>query len=257
MNAKILISAVALFAMVGACTSPREQALNRQSRAAERTLERLGSVGDPGSVAAADFAFARMAREEGQWTAFAATAAPGALIHGENGPIEAAPWLAALDDPEESVVWGPNTVWSSCDGTLAVTFGRFQDTEGLVGNYVTAWELQSDGSYKWIYDIGAQDNPQPTPIEEPDIPEDAIIVPGLTAINGMVADCPRVGEAQPEIAVQLMPMAESGGRFSADRTLRWDWFHTASGERSVIVNWVRDGEVQRALFWTAPPALED
>ncbi|WP_271079369.1 hypothetical protein [Aurantiacibacter sp. MUD61] len=257
MNAKILVSAVALAAMLGACTSPREQALNRQSRAAERTLERIGSIGDPGRVAAADFAFARQARERGQWTAFAATAAPGAMLHGRNGLIEAAPWLAAQDDPEESVVWGPNTVWSSCDGTLAVTFGRFQDPEGLVGSYVTVWELQGDGSYKWIYDMGAQDNPQPPPPEDPDIPEGAIVVPGLTAINGMVADCPRAGEEQPEVYVPLMPMAESGGRFSEDRTLRWDWFQTASGQRSVIVNWIRDGEVQRALGWTAPLPLEN
>ncbi|QZH74001.1 MAG: hypothetical protein JY451_09535 [Erythrobacter sp.] len=242
---------------LAACASPQAQQRAAMANMAERVLERAGSIGDPGRVAAADFAFARMARDEGQWTAFAATAADGALIHGSGGTFPAAPWLAQQSNPAQAVVWGPNTVWSSCDGTLAVSFGRFEQPDGLVGNYVTVWELQPDRSYKWIYDMGGPDNPQPPPRTGPVIPEgeEAIIVPGLTSIEGRIADCAVPGEVLPEISVAPLADGQSGGTVSADGTLRWTWTHSASGNRSVRVNWVRDGMVQEALAFTAPLPL--
>lgn len=231
--------------------------MNRAVSQAQRTVERLPSIGDPGRVAAADFAFARMAREEGQWTAFAATAAPGAMLHGRNGLIEAAPWLAQQNDPERSVVWAPNTVWSSCDGTLAISFGRFQNAEGRVGSYVTAWEWQRSGrEYKWIYDMGGEDNPQPPPPEEPDIPEGAIIVPGLTGINGMTADCPQQGGGFAESAIDLPSGIDWAVKNSADGSLTYRWEHHADGTRRVVVDWIREGEWQTALDFTAPEPLE-
>ncbi len=257
MNGKILISCGVLAMALAACSSPQQRALNRASSQAERTLDRLPSIGDPGRVAAADFAFARQARDEGQWTAFAATAAPGAMLHGPTGPILAAPWLAEQSDPEEAVMWAPNSVWSSCDGTLAVSFGRFQNAEGLVGSYVTAWQWQPrDRSYKWIYDIGAEDNPQPPPPEDPDIPEGAIIVPGMTAINGMIADCPPRGDGFAESALDMPEGVDFAVRNAADGSLTYRWEHHSNGTRRVVVGWMREGEWQTALDFTAPPPLE-
>ena len=252
-----LTAAAALVALLTACQSPQERAINRASSQAERVVDRLPPVGDPGRVAAADFAFARMAREEGQWTAFAATAAPGAMLHGRAGPILAAPWLAQQSDPAQSVVWAPNTIWSSCDGTLAVSFGRFQNLEGQVGSYVTAWQWQpSDRSYEWIYDLGGEDNPQPPPPADPDIPEGAIVVPGMTAINGMTADCPPRGEAFAESALDMPAGVDFGVKSAADGSLHYRWEHHADGTRRVLVGWMREGEWQTALDFTAPAPLE-
>lgn len=254
--AKTLVASLALAALLSGCAAQQQrQQRARVANMAERVLDQAGSIGDPGRVAAADIAFARLARDEGQWTAFARYAADGAMIHTRNGPIPAAPWLAQQVNPPVSVAWTPNTVWSSCDGTLAVSFGRSQDPEGLVGSYVTVWELQSDRSYKYVYDMGAPDNPQPAPPVRDDIPEDAIIVPGMTAIEGRIADCPDARIAAPQIPVVPQSMPQSGGGIATDRTLRWSWQHSEGGNRSVRVYWVRDGAVQEALLFEAPPPL--
>lgn len=247
--------ALAATAMLAACTSPQAQRAERERRDATKFLERQGSIGDPGRVAAADIAFAKLAREDGQWTAFAQYAASGAVIHGTNGPIPAQPWLAQQRDPPVSNAWTPNTVWSSCDGSLAVSFGRFQQPDGNVGSYVTAWELQSDNSYKYTYDLAALDNPQPVRRAQEDLPENAIIVPGMSSIEGRVADCPVAGSALPEIPpVSTAAANRSGAKRSDDGTLQWTWVHTDNGARRMIVQWIREGVVQEALNFDVPPA---
>lgn len=249
--------ALAASAMIAACTSPQAQRVERERRAATQFLERQGSIGDPGRVAAADIAFAKMAREEGQWTAFREYAAPEAVIHGVNGPILAQPWLAQQENPPVAVAWTPNTVWSSCDGTLAISFGRFQEPDGKVGSYVSAWELQDDNSYKYTYDLGALDNPQPVRQPEEELPEDAIIVPGMTAIEGRVADCPGADAVLPEIPLLSTALPHrSGSTRSGDGTLQWTWFQSDDGQRRVTVQWVRDGSVQEALDFAVPAAGE-
>jgi hypothetical protein len=164
--------------------------------------------------------------------------------------------MAQQSNPAQAVAWAPNTVWSSCDGTLAVSFGRFEQPDGLVGNYVTVWQLQGNRGYKWVYDMGAPDNPQPSPRTGPFIPEgeEAIIVPGLSSIEGRIADCPARGQSPPEIPAAEVPGAQTGGGASADGTLRWAWIHTDAGGRSVQVDWVREGAVQQALLFEAPPS---
>ncbi|MWV26643.1 hypothetical protein [Aurantiacibacter rhizosphaerae] len=248
----IALVGIASIATLAACASPQAQRVERERRAATAFLERQGSIGDPGRVAAADIAFAKMAREQGQWTAFLEYAAPDALIHGRNGVIPAQPWLAQQDNPSVSVAWTPNTVWSSCDGTLAVSFGRFQEPDGKVGSYVTTWELQSDNSYKYTYDLGALDDPQPVRQPQEELPEGAIIVPGMTAIEGRVADCPAAGIDQPAMPVATSAGNASGTTTSKDGTLQWTWSHADNGERRVIVTWLREGEVREALNFAVP-----
>ncbi len=261
MIGRYLIATAALGSLLSACTSPQQQRRVQQSRMAERTLDRIGSIGDPGLVAAADIAFARQARDQGQWTAFRATAAAGAVMHLRDGPVPVATYTAGRDDPPVSTAWTPNTIWTSCDGTLAVTFGRFQVPDGDVGNYVTVWELQRDRSYKWTYDIGALDDPQPEPESGPDIPEgeEAIIVPGMTSIEGRIADCPREGAGTPTdapVARAFSGTATSGGSRSRDGTLDWAWSHQSDGTRQVNVSWLREGEWQQAVQFSVPSQAE-
>ncbi|WP_340588508.1 hypothetical protein [Erythrobacter alti] len=255
MTGRHLIASAALAVLLSACASPQQQRHAQQGRAAERTLDRIGTIGDPGRVAAADIAFARMARDEGQWTAFRAYAASDAVIHGRNGPVPIEVFTANLEDPETSTAWTPNTIWTSCDGTLAVTFGRMQVQSGDVGSYVTVWELQSDRDYKWTYDIGALDDPQPEPEAGPDVPEgeEFILVPGMGSIEGRVADCPRTGAFYGFTRPELSQGTRSGSAQSDDGTMTWQWVQLADGTRAVTVDWWRGGEWQQAAEFVVPP----
>ena len=256
MNAKTIVALAACIGLA-ACTSAAQRQENRVRSQAQKILKRRPSIGDPGKVAATDIAFARAARDEGQWTAFTEYSAANAMLHGANGVIEARPWLAQQADPAEAVRWGPKAVWSSCDGTLAVSFGRFRDPEGMVGSYVTVWEWQpEDRVYRWTYDMGTQDNPQPpppAPAAEPD--EDTIVVQGLGMVESKIADCletdaPRPRGQQPALADPYT---------SADGTLKWRYEHSGSAPatRRVVVDWMRDGTWQTALDFTAPAPLAE
>ncbi|MEO1920981.1 MAG: hypothetical protein ABGW84_03735 [Sphingomonadaceae bacterium] len=218
---------------------------------------RLGGYANPSEVAATDIAFSRAARDDGQWTAFRRFAADGAVIHGRNGVIDADPWLAAQDDPPAPVQWTPTAVWSSCDGSVAVTQGKFAEPEGQWGYYVTVWERQRDGRYRWVYDMGAPDD-QLTAAENArrdstPTGENAIVIRAIEAIEGRVADCPRSGESLPQVASVLPPKGQGGAGSSRDDTLRWSWDHAADGTRGLTVLFItEDGPDRVARLVVAP-----
>lgn len=211
-----------------------------------RVLAGAPGEAQPGKIVARELEFARAARETGQWSAFRAFAAPGAVIHGREGPIMAEPWLAAQSNPPVSVQWEPRAVWMSCDGALAVSHGRFREPDGTVGNFITVWERQSDGAYKWTYDVGSPDNPQPPPPAQFD--DGDIVVTSIDAIKAGIADCPRRGVEVP--APPAFSIAEDftqGGKVSNDGTLRWRWEDRGSGQRRVVVDYFYQGKWQGAL----------
>lgn len=246
-RATIVLASVASLA---ACTSPTQQRINRERSAATEFLARQGSIGDPGRVAAADFAFARMARDEGTWTAFRAYAAPDAVRDVPGGFAAASEVLAGLADPAEPIRWAPTNVWSSCDGTLAASLGRFVLPNGIVGDYVTVWELQSDNSYKWTYDTGTADDPQPVPEPDEALPEDAIVVEGMTSITGRIADC------QPAVGQAALPLVVSGNASwastSDDSSLTWQSTVLADGSREVQVFYLREGSWEQVVDLVIP-----
>ena len=164
-------------------------------------------------VIATELAFARAAREDGQWTAFAEYAADGALLFGPNGAVEAKPWLKTQVNPPEAVSWSPHRVWSSCDGSLAVTQGGFSDPNGSVGAFNTVWQRQRNGDYRYVFDFG--------------VPQDeAPLAPDL--ISSSVAACDgEVGAGEPDSAIPL--------RVSRDGTLAWGFQTIGQGERRYVV----------------------
>lgn len=251
-----LLSSLAITALLASCASgprpmPRAQI--------ERALAGAPGEAQPSKIVSAEIAFARMARDEGQWTAFQAFAATGALIHGRNGPIDAAPWLAEQRDPAEAVQWAPRSIWMSCDGALAVSQGRFEDPEGLVGTFVTVWRRQGNNDYRWTYDVAAPDNPQPAPVApRADLEGDAIVVTALDSIEGHVADCPRRGLEKP--APPMIEVADgirTESQVSRDRTLRWRWEQAPQGDRRVIVDFLQNGIWERALDQSLPVSPEE
>ncbi len=254
MKNRLLLAAGALFVLSACSGGPRIG--EPVGRLTDRERERfLPPQGDPGMVAAADIAFAKAAREDGQWTAFRHYAASDAVLHGVNGVIPAGPFLEGQQDPAQSVNWVPRAIWSSCDGSLAVSFGRYAEPDGIVGSYTTVWVLQGDGDYRWVYDLGGPDDPQPpapTPRAEPAPGEDVIVVPGLTSIEGKVADCIRDGVLPDAPLAVIADNTVSTSAQSRDGTLQWRWEQHANGDRRVVVDYLREGEWEQALDFAVP-----
>ncbi|NNE49991.1 MAG: hypothetical protein HKN38_07285 [Altererythrobacter sp.] len=241
--AAALMLALALSACAGnQPRGPRPEVIDRALRGAPGEAQ-------PSKIVAREVEYARAAQEQGQYTAAGLFAAPGAVYHGRNGPVSAAALLGSLGgDPETSVAWGPKAVVISCDATLAVSQGRYQDPEGVVGNYVTVWKRGPDREYNWVYDVAGPDVPQPPKREIEDFEEGAIIVTAIDSVHGLIADCPKRGEATPPPpAVSLAGDNPGGGGMSPDGTLRWRWEHKADGTKHIIADYLYQGEWQTAI----------
>lgn len=195
---------------------------------------RLAPTANPSAVIATELAFARAAREEGQWTAFRQFGAENALIFGRNGAIEAQPWLRQQENPAQAVSWEPFAVWSSCDGSLAATRGSYAEPDGGTGYFHTVWERQQDGTYKWIFDFG-------TPTEfEPAEPE---------IISANIADCKLADKdvvADPALNI----------RRSADKTMAWSFQLGENGKRTLYV-WTADKDGMKLVLEAAADPIAE
>ena len=212
----------------------------------DRALATAPGAAQPSTIVATELAFSRAARERGQWTAFRLYAAPGALLHGQNGPFPIEPWLATQTDPPAAVQWEPRAVVISCDGAVAVSQGRLTTPEGKVGNFVTVWERQADGEYRYVFDAGGLDVPQPPP-KKP-VEDGAIVVTAIDAVLGMVASCPRGGApVPPPPAIPLGEDGKADARLSKDSTLRWRWEHRADGTRYAAAEYFTEGRWKPAF----------
>jgi len=165
----------------------------------EGRRNRLRPTANPGAVVATELAFAREAQEKGQWTAFRDFAADNAVMFVPQ-PAAARDWLKKQTNPAQAVAWQPHAVWSSCDGSLAVTKGAWQRPNGTVGYFTTVWRRQKNGSYKWELDQG---DALAQPLAAPEM------------IAGEVAECSKA--SPPDIPA-------AAGRtigWSDDKTLQW------------------------------------
>ncbi|MDP3677235.1 MAG: hypothetical protein Q8R44_19420 [Novosphingobium sp.] len=113
----------------------------------------IRAFAEPGLVIATERAFARMAREKGTWTAFRHHATKDALwptpalanVHQA---------LKGTPDPAQPILWGPDAAWSSCDGSFAVTTGEAAYPDGRKSRFLTVWQRQDSGEYRWVLDQG-------------------------------------------------------------------------------------------------------
>ena len=141
--------------------------------------------GDPSRIVAVELALSRTAQEKGQWTAFADFAAADAVMFVPQ-PVMAKDWLDRQARPAEATARDVRQVWVSCDGPLAVSRGALQRQDGTPAYFVTVWQRQPDGSYKWMMN---QAGPLPQLTAQPEM------------IQAAVADCSRPSTAPPpEIA---------------------------------------------------------
>jgi hypothetical protein len=250
-----LAAPLALAACAGGGGPPKPN--KRQMAMIDRALAGAPGAAQPSTIVAAEIAFAQAAQEQGQWTAFAQFAAPGALLHGANGPFPIAPWLATQTNPPQAVSWKPRTVVMSCDGAVAVSQGRYRDPQGKVGNFVTVWERQPSGDYRYVFDVGGDDVPQPPPAPKLDVREGDIVVTELDAIQGLVATCPRGGvPTPPPPAIPLGEDGKTDAKLSRDGTLRWRWEHRDDGTRYTAAEYYYQGRWVTAIEQSLVPTVD-
>jgi hypothetical protein len=167
------------------------------------------------SIVAAERAYAEMAQRMGQWTAFRATAAPGAVMFVPE-PVEAANWLDRREDPPVAVKWQPSAAFVACDGKAAATLGPWQRPTS-VGYFTTLWS-RSGAKWQWDVDFG-----------------DALgkaLPPAPRRVPVRRASCK---PAEPGKLPRLGGGAKSARGSSPDRTLEWTWRVEPDGSRHLLV----------------------
>lgn len=186
---------------------------------------------DPGAVVAAEIAFARLAQEKGQWTAFAATATKDARMFTPQ-PVNAQTWLKRRANPPVAVAWQPHKVWMSRDGSMAVTYGAWQLPRAN-GWFSTVWRRQAQGDYKWVLDQGGG-------LAQP------LAAPEMTEAH--VADAR--DRAQPDTGCASPAGATVIADTSDDGTLRACTEVLPDGHRNLSVFMVTAGKLQSVMSLT-------
>ncbi|WP_324696926.1 hypothetical protein ACLIMP_00900 [Novosphingobium aerophilum] len=207
---------------------------------AERRPPRAPGVGtaNPSALIASEIAFARMAREKGQWKAFDEFADDAAVMFVPQ-PVRAKEWLSGRKEPAAAVQWQAHQVWMSCDGTMGVTRGAWQQADGSVGYFTTIWQQRKKGDFRWVLDQG---DTLAQPMQEPEM------------LSASVADCARGGNgASPgdELLVErdsakAAPGMDGKGR-SKDGTLTWSYHVNADHSRSLVVSLMKNGGMAEVL----------
>lgn len=230
---KKLAAAFAMSLLLAGCASGGGGSSDR-----ERFLRAAGKpVANPSALVKAELSFARLAREEGQWTAFRETATADAVMFVPD-LSSAQVWLKGKADPAQAVDWQPHKIHMSCDGTMGVSTGAWQAANGSTGSFITIWEKQDarerrsrgkDDDWKWVFDHGV---PAETPLPEPDF------------VETEVASC----SGKPAPSTSAAP--ENGKKVtgqSLDGSFQWAAVQGTDRRRTVTVS-LWDGEGYRAVI---------
>lgn len=208
------------------------------ARAERRRMPPPGTgTANPSALVATEIAFARMAREKGQWTAFREYADEEAVMFAP-GPVIARDWLKGRKDPPRPVQWQPHQVWMSCDGTLGVTKGAWQRPDGSTGYFTTIWKRQKKGTFRWVLDQG---DALAQPLEAPEM------------LSASVADCPSRRDGPPPgsegaIVVETARVARpQGSGRSDDGTLTWSYAVAPDNSRKIMVSLRKGGDMREVL----------
>lgn len=252
--AQITIAVLALTGLLAACGSPRPR--GPSDRVINRVLATAPGAAQPSTIVSTELAYARAAKDQGFAQAALEYAASGAQIHLRNGVVPIAAIAPALEAAGLETQWSPRLVVQSCDGSLALSQGRFVDGEGKVGNYVTTWVRQSDGTFKWTYDVAGLDDPQPAPRAK--IEDGDIVVTAIDAVQGLVASCARPdAPIAPPPAIPVGEGGASASQISRDGTLRWRWEHRDGNVKYVTADYFYQGEWVTAIEESLASAAEE
>ena len=193
----------------------------------------LRPTANPGQVIATERAFAREAREKGTWTAFRHYATDDALSPSPR--LESIQQgLKGVPDPPKPILWGPDAAWSSCDGSFAADTGEAVQPNGRKGRFLTIWQRQADGEYRWVLDQGFDSAGGPI---DPD------------TIPARVAECPK--GPRPDPRVRRGEMWGSGA--SNDGTLTWQTTILPDCTRTAVIRMAGLNGMEEVFRRTAPP----
>ena len=198
--------------------------------------ERDFVTANPSAVIAAELEFARAAREDGTWTAFREYSTEDALW-----PAPALSNvrrdLAGTPDPAEAIVWGPDAVWVSCDGSFALSTGPATYPNGRRSRFATIWQRQRDGDYRWVLDQGFD---LEAGYAEPEM------------IGARVAECAAGTERSRWRRPEVRRSAAWGSGRSNDGTLEWTTAIAADCTRTLTVR-VSQGGAMSEVFRRQSP----
>lgn len=236
---KAFILAVFSALVLGACAGQQPRG-GPPAKLIDAVLRTAPGGAQPSTIVAREVAFGRLASETTPAAAFLQYAAPEAQAHTAQGLVPVQQWTGQAGFPTRAAKWSTRAVSISCDGALAASTGRYTDAAGIVGNYVMIWQRQGDGLYRWTYHAAGPDVPQPPP-RAPQRDGD-IVVSALDAVQGLVASCPRGGNAiPPPPALSLASEAPSNAALSRDGTLRWHWQQQDGGATFVAADYFYEG----------------
>lgn len=190
------------------------------------------SYANSSAVLVADIAFARLAKDKGQWTAFSETAAPDAITF-FGGPMLAETWLQGRADPPEAARWDARRLFMACDGRTGAATGILQFPDGQQGLYTSIWmNLEKPRAkktrWKWVLNHGASVRPA-------DLESDFIVSRTAVCTGNPKAV---LGDVQMgPLAKGTAPVApqSSGARASADGTMVWRWAVQGDGSRTITI----------------------
>lgn len=116
--------------------------------------------GDLQNMVDAEHAFARLAAEKGTREAFLANMTADALVFNPDR-VNAREFWTARPPASSLLTWAPNYADISANGMLGYTTGNWEfrakgkdDQPIAFGEFITIWQRQPDGKYKWVVDIG-------------------------------------------------------------------------------------------------------
>ena len=221
-----LAIALAAIALLAGCAGPSQRG----------DLYNRPLAANPSAFVAAEIAFARLAQDKGQWTAFRETAADDAVMFVPQRVL-AQDWLKGKADPAQAVNWQPHAVYISCDGNSGATTGAWQKgTE--TGYFTTVWRRDPrKGEMRWVLDHGAD---LTAPREAPDF-----IATKQAACGTRPAAAVTAAKEDEDMQVGL----------SGDQTLSWTSIVRPDGSRRVTVRmWDGDAMVPVIDDQVAAPA---
>jgi hypothetical protein len=222
----------------------------------------LGGYALPSEIVASSIAWGRIAGDKGWSNAVRAMAVPDAQILIGSAFERAQALAKSHAAPAALPHRRTHHVWMSCDGSIGVEEGLFEDGAAH-GWYVTVWQHQvKKGEYRWVLDQRGLDS---------------AAAPDFDFIEGKVADCvphargeaPKPVEPGSDGAIEVKPMppgtpppitvkGEASGLadylsgISRDQTLRWATRLDPDGTRHVTVNMLVDGKRTDVLSRSAP-----
>ena len=163
-------------------------------------------------VVAAERAFAARHQQVSVKKSFLEYAAPDGVMMTPNGPRNAREFIGTWPDDDDTglIKWWPRFAGVARSGDVGFTTGPadFGGSKRFT-NYFTIWKKQSDGSWKWMIDLGTRRGTRPAsapgdPVEVVPVSEVAPI-PSAAAWEELLALDTALGAASGQDAKALAP----------------------------------------------------